>query len=767
MIRCCLSACALVALSSLVFGAGENDRPISEPAPVGPGTPATFAWGDVDGDGKLELAAVSADGKLQLLANAGGDRFEDVSERVGLAGITDAALALWVDYDVDGRLDLFVGARAGASRLFRNEGGLFVDMTAGVGLATEGSVRSADWLDHDGDGRADLHVVTAERHELYRGLEGGFFERAELPTSGAGGVIERSGVVLADATTNTTSASNSSSDDDGSHTSAARTRAVDGTRSSGSRVPLGPAPIVGSALPIPSCASSIQDQANPGTCLTASTTPSLGQLYPLSANLFVAVSGEVGIGTTSPSARLDVAGTARITDTLTLAPSGDVALDVSTGSIYKGGALFIHTNGYLANTAIGSNALSNVSSDPGYGLDGSLNTAVGVSALYSNTTGSMNTATGAGALSYNTTGYLNTVVGANSLVDNTTGSYNTALGANALTNNTGEENTASGVRTLFFNTTGSRNTATGHMALFRNTTASYNTAIGYGALEDNTTASDNTASGSRALFRNNGSENTANGSRALQSNTTGSNNTASGSRALWDNTTGLENTANGALALQNNTTGSNNTAIGSRALNNNTTGARNIAVGRYAGRYTTGNDNIDIGNNGVVAESATIRIGTAGTQTRAFVAGIRGVTTGFFNAIPVLVDSAGQLGTTSSSARFKQDVEDMGDRTERLLELRPVVFRYRQQQTLRDGRLVPLEYGLIAEEVAEVFPDLVVYDEDGKPFTVKYHLLSAMLLNELQKLHERDAEQSAELTRLRRLEARVDELETRSAGDDR
>jgi len=196
---------------------------------------------------------------------------------------------------------------------------------------------------------------------------------------------------------------------------------------------------------------------------------------------------------------------------------------------------------------------------------------------------------------------------------------------------------------------------------------------------------------------------------------------------------------------------------------------------------TTGNNNIAIGNYGVAAEGATIRIGTAGTQTKAFIAGIRGKTTVNANAIPVLIDSAGQLGTVSSSRRFRKDIADMGDLTERLLELRPVVFRYKQEQKLPNGGEVPLEYGLIAEEVAEIFPDLVVYDEEGKPFTVKYHLLSSMLLNELKKLdmrfeteseaHARQVEQQereleelrSELTHLRGLEERLAALEARAS----
>ena len=150
-------------------------------------------------------------------------------------------------------------------------------------------------------------------------------------------------------------------------------------------------------------------------------------------------------------------------------------------------------------------------------------------------------------------------------------------------------------------------------------------------------------------------------------------------------------------------------------------------------------------------------------QTKTFIAGIRGVTTDVANGIPVLVDGNGQLGTVSSSRRFKKDIVDMGDATSRLLELRPVRFRYKQEQTLPDGSEVPMEYGLIAEEVAEIFPDLVVFGDDGKPFTVKYHILSSMLLNELKKQAREIAEQRGELTRLRAMEARLAALEQRAA----
>jgi hypothetical protein len=405
-------------------------------------------------------------------------------------------------------------------------------------------------------------------------------------------------------------------------------------------------------------------------------------------------------------------------------PAGDTALDVSTGSIYKAGALFIHTKGAGANTAVGDRALADVTT--GYG-----NTASGFEALRDNTIGINNTASGYRALRSNTTGVRNTASGAEALRSNTTGFANTA----------------SGYRALRFNTTGFANTACGFEALHYNTTAVYNTASGFRALHRDTSGSENTACGHSALF----------------TNTTGDQNTASGSEALGYNTTGFRNTAGGSRALRLNTNGFENLACGYSALDSNTTGDRNIAVGVRAGRnLTTGNDNIALGNESVAGESATIRMGTAGTHTRAFIAGIRGVTTANANAIPVLVDSAGQLGTISSSRRFKQDIADMGDRTERLLALRPVVFRYRELQTLPDGSPVPLEYGLIAEEVAEVFPELVVNDEEGQPFTVKYHLLSSMLLNVLKQQAHQLEEQRSELAWLRGLEGRVAALETRA-----
>ena len=292
------------------------------------------------------------------------------------------------------------------------------------------------------------------------------------------------------------------------------------------------------------------------------------------------------------------------------------------------------------------------------------------------------------------------------------GSYNSFVGD--LAGNftlTGVANATSGDFDLSSDTTGTGNTASGYKSLYSNTTGNLNAATGDGSLYANTTGAQNTATGAASLY----------------SNTSGLENTATGAGSLNGSTTGNDNTASGFSSANLNSTGFRNTATGAYSLSSNTTGSYNVALGFAAGYLLTAGDyNVDIGNQGVAAEGNTIRIGDS-NQTRAFVAGIRGVTTANPDAIPVVIDSAGQLGTVSSSIRFKQDVADMGDASSRLLELRPVTFHYKTQP---DG---PLQYGLIAEEVEQVMPELVVRDATGRVETVAYQELPAMLLNELQK----------------------------------
>jgi Chaperone of endosialidase len=337
-----------------------------------------------------------------------------------------------------------------------------------------------------------------------------------------------------------------------------------------------------------------------------------------------------------------------------------------------------------------------------------------------------NTAEGQNALLSLTTGSFNTAIGFVSLRSDTSGSYNTGVGAGALFANNGDQNTATGFAALLLNTTGTQNTATGNATLLSNTTGNNNTANGSRGLYNNTTGFDNTASGTGALL----------------SNTIGAGNTAGGAGALWNNTTGNSNTASGRRALYSNTEGDGNTAIGFDALDSNTTGDFNIAFGDGAGsNLTTGNNNIHIGNIGVAGESNTIRFGQGGTQTRIFVAAIRGVTTGNADAINVVIDSNGQLGTMSSSRRFKKEIKPMDSASEVIHALNPVTFRYKN-----DAMGVP-QFGLVAEEVAKVNPDLVVSDRDGEPYSVRYDQVNAMLLNEFLKEHRKNEEQEATIAR--------------------
>ena len=296
-------------------------------------------------------------------------------------------------------------------------------------------------------------------------------------------------------------------------------------------------------------------------------------------------------------------------------------------------------------------------------------------------------------------GTYNTALGFFSLRSNTTGKFNTAIGAGTLLLNTGDEKTATGATALLSNTTGSFNTASGTQALLKNTTGNFNTANGFEALYGNIT----------------GDNNTANGYGALVVNVTGSDNTANGVAALRNNFSGGSNVANGAFALYNNTFGDLNTAIGGAALQNNTNGRENIALGYAAGRDIITADNV-------------IAIGAPGVDVRrtCFIGNIYATTTVNATTLPVVVSPDGQLGTSSSSQRFKKEIKPMNQISEAILRLKPVTFHYKT-----DNKGTP-QFGLIAEEVAEE-PDSVVRDEKGEIYTVRYDAVNAMLLNEFLK----------------------------------
>jgi len=323
--------------------------------------------------------------------------------------------------------------------------------------------------------------------------------------------------------------------------------------------------------------------------------------------------------------------------------------------------------------------------------------------------------------------YNNTVQGDDALLDLTTGTDNTALGLNALLSDTaGDFNTAVGSHVLRFNTTGSDNTAVGDDVLYSNTT---------------------------------GHDNTASGGGALYFNITGSYNTGIGVGALNMNSTADDNVAIGYYALLNNTDGHDNTAVGFGALVGNIHGFSNIALGLYAGSgITDGNNNIDIGNVGAHGDSHRIRIGTAGIHTKTLIAGISGATVA--DGVGVIVGTNGQLGTVVSSARYKEAIEPMDKASEAILALQPVTFRYKYELD-PDG--VP-QFGLVAEEVEKVNPALVARDDQGKPYTVRYEAVNAMLLNEFLKEHRKVEEQATKIEtqdcRMQELKSTVEQLQS-------
>jgi Chaperone of endosialidase len=364
------------------------------------------------------------------------------------------------------------------------------------------------------------------------------------------------------------------------------------------------------------------------------------------------------------------------------------------------------------------------------------------------------TAEGTNALLNLTSGAANTGIGWYSLFSVGAANFNTGVGTGTLALNGADSNTAVGVAAMLLNTTGTENTAVGAGALLHNDTADNNTATGAFALSNHVSGVSNTANGWHALLSDTtGQLNTAIGAAALATDNNGFNgsfNTAVGGSALFSNNGG-DNTAVGAMALQSNSTANDNTAVGLSALASNTTGNSNVALGSFAGgNQTTGSNNIYIGANvqGTAGESDVIQIG--GTQTSAYVAGIFGQTVPATNA-PVYVSSGGKLGTMPSSRQFKENISRMDSRSEVLFALEPVTFRYKKEIDPAGTS----QFGLVAEDVQKVSPDLVVQDKSGKVYTVRYDAVNAMLLNEFLKEHQHVQEQDATIARL---EKQVEQL---------
>ncbi len=480
---------------------------------------------------------------------------------------------------------------------------------------------------------------------------------------------------------------------------------------------------------------------------TGSAVPALGILNILGTGGITTS----GAGNTVTITNDGTIATSYPTDAGTAIPAGGVLniiadiANTNSGATVEftgvGNTVTLNVSDATSNTLIGLNAGNAVFNH----ASATSNTGVGVGVLQALTTGDENCAYGANSLNDLTTGGTNTALGSNVLSTITSGATNIGIGRNAGSNYTGSESNnivISGFGRVGesnvirigtdLSVVGNENIFIGHgngTAAFTFGTASLNVGIGHSCFSALTTGAQNTAVGD--------------GSQALL--TTGLNNSSVGISSFASLTTGSNNTTLGGGFLV--TTGSNNVLIGNRsgtaagAGSGITTGNYNVIVGTLAGNAYTSSEssNILIGEEvaGTVGESNKCRIGNGtgtgqGQLNKTFIAGIRGITTDVNDAIAVLIDSAGQLGTVSSSIRYKENVLDMDDYSSGLLELRPVTFNYKDKPGY-------IESGLIAEEVAEVLPELVVF-KDGEPETVKYHLLVNYLINELQKLEKRVTE---------------------------
>ena len=509
-------------------------------------------------------------------------------------------------------------------------------------------------------------------------------------------------------------------------------------------------------------------------------------------------SGNVGIGTTTPSATLDVNGDAEINGLTVGRGSGGIGTNTAVGE----NALTSNVTGNDS-TAIGRNALrDNTTGGNNTALGrnallvntaGSNNVAIGSYALNNNTEGSNNTASGYTALNKNTTGANNTASGSGALFSNTTGNYNTASGSFALRyNTTGLYNVAMGREALRGNTTGSSNTALGNSTLYSNSTGSRNVAVGLQALSSNTVNGDNTAVGYQSLLNSDGGTNTGLGAYSLKLNTTGTANTATGYAALHSNTSGGSNTANGHGALYYNTTGNYNvasgyqalfanstagysTAIGYEALHENTTGGANVAVG-YRAMYdnTTGTDNVSVGvnslrlntegaNNTAVGRDALYSNTTGGNNTASGYQALYNNTTGSGNFGAAFRNSSGTYApvfnpttesnrvvmghtgvtnayvqvawTVVSDARDKTEIEALEKGLDFVEQLNPVAYKFRKDRDTEETT-GKKRYGFLAQEVLAVEGDdnVIVDTEDLDKLKMTNEELIPVLVKAVQEL---------------------------------
>jgi trimeric autotransporter adhesin len=412
---------------------------------------------------------------------------------------------------------------------------------------------------------------------------------------------------------------------------------------------------------------------------------------------------------------------------------------------------------------------------------GAYNTFVGGETGLANTTGTYNTYLGFSAGANDTSGQGNTFLGDFAGQNNTTGSSDIYIGSPGLNNENAairigsnqqatyiagiySVTTASGVP-VYIDSTGHLGTGgntngypIGGKTIFNANPAIENISIGDGAGNASATGGSNQIIGDQSgASLTTGNADVFMGSSAGNATTTGNGDVYVGFTSGANSTTGAYNTFVGGETGLANTTGTYNTYLGFSAGANDTSGQGNTFLGDFAGlNNTTGSSDIYIGNPGLDNENTAIRIGS--NQQATYIAGIYGVTSA--SGVPVYINSNGQLGTQTSSRRYKEEIREMGDATASLMKLRPVTFYYKHEY---DNGPRTMQYGLIAEEVAKVFPELVAYNPDGSPYTVRYQFLSSMLLNEVQKQYHRSQQQAdvieAQQQQIKELEERLTRIE--------